>query len=65
MEGLMLRRAPIEAQILAGSAGLHKISVCDFGNRQAGIEFLQKLLPALRALNDAVTSRGDEGGRGR
>ncbi len=46
----------VEAKILAGSGGLREVAVADFGNRQAGIDFLERLLPALRALNEAATS---------
>ena len=50
----------IEARILAGSKGLHEIDVCDFGNRQAGLDFLQQILPALRELERAVSTGKDE-----
>lgn len=47
----------IEARILAGSKGLHEVDVCDFGNRQAGLDFLAQILPALQELERAVSSR--------
>lgn len=59
-----MHRTHIEAKILAGSEGLREISLCDYGNRQAGLDFLARLLPALRELEKAATSP-HEGGHGR